>query len=539
MDIDVIIIGSGFGGSVHACRLSEAGYKVVVLERGRRWTPETYPRNPDDAWLYDIDEPERQNGWIDFRYFKDMSVVQGAGVGGGSLIYANVFIDSKPQAFETGWPSSINYETLKPHYEQAFDMLVPETLPDNQLTPRYLLMKEAAKRTQAENHFSKVDIAVSFDKNGIFPKERLASEEAQKTFVNKHGQKQGYCVHAGNCDIGCKAQAKNTLDLNYLAVAEKNGAVIKPLCIASHISRIRGGYSVTYHELSDGKKTELTLKAKKIVLCAGSLGSTDLLLRSRDIFKTLPKISQALGKNWSSNGDFLTPAFYKDRHLSPSIGPTITAAIDYLDGRDEGAQYFVEDGGFPDVLSNIIRSTQKRKLSWSWKTKVIRKLASIFSDGDPLEGMMPWFGQAMDGGDGRLYYGRDWLRPWQKRLKLKWNISNSKHGIEGLIRAHKKLSECTNGKTIVPFTWTIFKDLITPHPLGGCRMADDPAVGVVNNEGEVFGYINLYVSDGSIIPRPLGLNPSKTITALAERNVQIMIEKDKNPCGKQHPSRIT
>ncbi len=523
---DVIIIGSGFGGSVHACRLAEAGYKVVVLERGRRWAPEDYPRNPDDAWLFDVDEPEHQNGWLDFRYFKDMSVIQGAGVGGGSLIYANVSIDAKPKAFEKGWPNAITYKTLKPFYERAFYMIAPETLPDNQLTPRYKLMKEAAEKTNAIDRFSKVDLAISFDKDGRFPKERPASEEAQKTFINKHGQKQGYCVHAGNCDIGCKAQAKNTLDLNYLAIAEKHGAEIRPLSIASHISKTTEGYTVFYHKLANGTKTKLALEAKKIIICAGSLGSTELLLRSRDEFKTLPKISKSLGQKWSSNGDFLTPAFYEERELSPSIGPTISAAIDYLDGSDGGAEYFVEDGGFPDVLSNLIRSRQKHKHPFSWKTKILKKIARPFSDGDPLEGMMPWFGQAMDGGDGRLYYGRNWLKPWQKKLKLKWDVSKSKLGIEGLIRAHKRLSKHTGGKVVVPFTWTLFKDLITPHPLGGCCMADDANDGVVNSEGEVFGYSNLYVSDGSIIPRPIGLNPSKTIAAIAERNVEIIINKD-------------
>ena len=145
-------------------------------------------------------------------------------------------------------------------------------------------------------------------------------------------------------------------------------------------------------------------------------------------------------------------------------------------------------------------------------------------DGDIFENMMPWFGQAIDGGDGRLYYGRDFLRPWKKRLKLDWDPKRSEHGINGLINAQKRLSEATDGKPMVPRIWTVLRNLVTPHPLGGCGMAAAPAKGVVNSQGEVFGYPGLYVSDGSIFPRPIGLNPSKTITALAERNVELLLK---------------
>lgn len=525
--LDAVVIGSGFGGSVHACRLSQAGYSVVVLERGRRWSPDSYPRNTEDAWVYDVDEPEKQNGWLDLRFFDDMWVAQGAGVGGGSLIYANVFIDAKAEIFDSGWPSEISYAHLKPYYKMAAQMVQPEPIPDNQLTPRFNLMKEAAEATGAKDRFRKLDLAISFDPNGKYPDSHPDSETAQKTFTNIHGQEQGYCIHAGNCDIGCKAQAKNTLDLNYLAVAEKNGAVIKPLCVASHIVQEGETYAVVYHALINGKKHEKVIRARRVILSAGSLGSTELLFRSRDKFRTLPKVSAALGTNWSSNGDFLTPAFYKERVLSPTLGPTITSAIDYLDGSDNGARYFVEDGGFPDVVGNLLRSKVKLKRGFSFKKKALRVLAKKVYDGDVLETMMPWFGQAMDGGNGKLYYARDWMRPWKKMLKLDWDARRSERGINGLINAHIRLSKNTGGKPIVPQSWTVLRNLVTPHPLGGCAMAASPANGVVGSDGQVFNYPGLYVSDGSIFPRPIGLNPSKTITALAERNVKLILDQNK------------
>jgi len=524
MNPDVIIVGSGFGGSVHACRLATAGWSVLVLERGRRWGPQDYPRSPDDAWIYDIDEPEKQNGWLDLRIFDDMWVATGAGVGGGSLIYANVSIDAKPEMLNTGWTSQINAKVLAPYYDRVADMLKPEKLPDNQLTPRFELMREAAQKTGAEDRFRKVDLAVSFDPDGHYPSTRPPSEAAQKTFTNAFGRTQGYCTHAGNCDIGCKAQAKNSLDLNYLAVAEDAGAEIRPLSVVSHIVPEGNGYAVVYHDISDGSRVERVVRAPKVILAAGSLGSTEILFRSRDHFKTLPDVSAALGFSWSSNGDFLTPAFYKDRVLSPSIGPTITAAIDYLDGSDDGAQYFVEDGGFPDVLSNAVRAAKTRSQRFSLRARILSRVASVLSDGDPLETMMPWFGQSIDGGDGRLYWGRDWLRPWKKRLKLDWNSARSERGVGGLINAHKRLSSAMGGRASVPPTWGVFRNLVTPHPLGGCKLGAAPSSGVVDHFGEVFGYQGLFVSDGAIFPRPIGLNPSKTIAALAERSAEAMLQ---------------
>jgi cholesterol oxidase len=523
MTLDVIIIGSGFGGAVHACRLAEAGMRVLVLERGRRWQPEDYPRTPDDPWIFDIDEPHRQNGWLDLRIFDEMLVAQGAGVGGGSLIYANVSIDAKPQMLDTGWPSPVSSAELAPYYQRVAGMLKPEQLPDNQLTPRFKLMQEAAQATGVADRFRKLDLAVSFDPDTRFPETRPTSEAATKNFVNAFGRTQGYCVHAGNCDIGCKAQAKNTLDLNYLAVAEDKGAEIRPLAMVSHIVPEGHGYAVIYHDLSGGQRRERVVRAKRVIVAAGSLGSTEILFRSRDKFRSLPNVSKALGAHWSSNGDFLTPAFYEGRRLSPTIGPTITAAIDFLDGSDGGAQYFTEDGGFPDVLGNALRALRGRKTRLGVTSRLLAKVLETLDDGDPLEGMMPWFGQAIDGGDGRLYWGRDWIRPWKKRLKLDWNPAQSERGVGGLIRSHERFSKATGGRPMVPPTWTVFKTLVTPHPLGGCRMAASPGAGVVDHRGEVFGHPGLYVSDGSIIPRPIGLNPSKTIAALAERSAALML----------------
>lgn len=514
---DVIVIGSGFGGAVTACRLAEKGLKVVVLERGRRWEPEDYPREPGDAWVWDQDEPHRQNGWLDLRFLDDMIVVQGAGVGGGSLIYANVVVEPKPELFNQGWPSEITYDELKPYYDRVGAMLNIQTIPDNQFTERYKLMKQAAGELGYGDRFRSLPLAVTFDPQWSYRIDDPFNEKHSKKWTNAQGQEQGTCVHLGNCDIGCQVKAKNTLDLNYIAQAEKNGAAVRPLHLVRYIEPENGGYRVHFDRLERGARFNGTESAPMVILAAGSLGSTEILLRCRDQYKTLPKLSGFLGRNWSSNGDFLTPAFYDDRRVSPSQGPTITCAIDFLDRNGGEQQFFIEDGGFPDVLGNYLEEKFKSKPRNRTARVIVEALGKIVRGRDPLSNVMPWFAQGIDAADGRLYLGRYWYAPWRRKLKLDWDIDRSKAVIDAIVSMHKRLAAVTGGDAWVPPTWTILKNLVTPHPLGGCNMGTTASSGVVNHRGEVFGYPGLYVADGAIVPEAVGLNPSKTIAALAER----------------------
>lgn len=520
MKVDAIVIGSGFGGSVMACRLAEAGRHVVVLERGRRWAPEDYPRGPEDAWIWDAGAPERHNGWIDLRIMDEMWVAQGAGVGGGSLIYANISVDAPSEAFRQGWPSAIDAAAMAPYYAQVADMMEVQKLPRAQFTPRTKLMEEGAAAIGEAARFKLLDLAVSFDARWDPAKMPPGDPAGSFPHLNRHGVAQGSCMHCGNCDIGCAVQAKNTLDLNYLAVAERAGAEIRPLTLVTHISSLGDRWRVHFDRLEEGRRVPGYLDAAQVFLAAGSLGSTELLLRSRDQYRSLSGLSNALGRNWSSNGDFLTPAFYPDRRISPTVGPTITAAIDFLDG-SKGGRFFVEDGGLPNVLGNALEAMAVT--AWSpLARRLLRKAAKRFAR-DPLDDMMPWFGQSIDGADGVLYLGRKWLAPWQRALKLDWQVARSESGIGGLVAMHEQLSHATGGTPRVPFSWTVFRNLVTPHPLGGCGMAAGSAAGVVDSHCEVFGHTGLFVVDGSVIPRPIGRNPSKTIAALAERTAEIVM----------------
>lgn len=504
-----------------ACRLAEKGAKVLVLERGRRWDPKDYPRKPGDAWFFDHEKPHKKNGWIDLRVFPDMTIAQGSAVGGGSLIYANVSVEAPPRIFDKGWPQEITYAELKPHYEEVGRMLDVQKIPDNQHTQRLKLMKEAADKLGHGDRFARVDVAVTFDPQWHYDLDDPFNHKHSKSFTNAHGRQQGTCIHLGNCDIGCDVKAKNTLELNYIARAENHGAEVRALHVVHNIEPAGTGYKVHFSRIENNRLVPESEAVERVIFAAGSLNSTELLLRCRDEFKTLPKLSPFLGHNWSSNGDFLTPAFYDDRELSPSQGPTITSVIDFLDGSQDGAEFWIQDGGIPDVIGNILEA----KLSgWKWKKykPVLDAMQRVVRDRDPLKTMMPWFAQGIDAADGRLYMGRKWYWPWEKVLKLDWDIDKSEKVIDAIITMHERLTKATGGDPWVPPTWTLLKNLVTPHPLGGCNIGNTRETGVVDHRSQVFGYENLYVIDSSIIPEAVGRNPSKTIAALAERNVALM-----------------
>lgn len=513
VEFDVVIVGSGFGGSVSAFRLARAGARVLVLERGRRWNPKNFPRKPADPWIWDDARVERAHGWFDFRVFPNMSVVQGAGVGGGSLVYANISVDAKKDTFDQGWPPEITFDMLHDHYAKVAHMLELEPVPQPQWPERTKLLREAAEKAGYLNKFRPLDLAVRFDPNWHYGLNDPHNHDHTQERTNVVGVKQGTCVHLGNCDIGCDVNARNTLDLNYLKGAEDAGAEVRPYHIARRVAPIQGGYEVVCDEIVEGTPTTLRparVTGRIVILAAGSLGSTELLLRSRDT-GALSNVSTRLGEGWSSNGDFLTPAlhFLRNPPVDPTHGPTITAAIDLLNGEFEGKRIFVEDGGLPDIARAWLQELATENPDDERKQRLIGSLLPILSGGRFLQAVMPWFAQARDAADGRLSLKNG-------RLHLDWDIQASRPTMDAVASIHRKLAFVTAGIPITPITWTAGQDLITPHPLGGCNMGISDQTGVVNHAGEVFGHKDLFVADGAIVPKAIGLNPSKTIAALAE-----------------------
>lgn len=522
MAFDAIIVGSGFGGSVAALRFAEAGLRVLVLERGRRWTKDTLPREPSDPWLWSHHDPRRHHGWLDLRTFPNMAVVQGAGVGGGSHVYANVSTDAPASSFDWGWPEEVTHAGLAPFYRMVADVMEVGPVPATQWTRRMELMRDAAQAAGYGERFRQVDLAVQFDSAWTYAADFARGEAGSRGIVNKHGARQGTCAHLGTCDIGCKVLARNTLDLNYLYAAEERyDADIRPLHLVDRLEAEAGGWRVHFDRLDSEEGAPGSEWAPILVLAAGSLGSTELLLRNRDLHGTLPGLSPRLGQDWSANGDFLTPALYGDREVDASAGPTIASVIDFHDGSVDGREFWIQDGGIPGLLPAYL-AARAGDPSASFRTKMLLdSLRAFLGRHDPLRRVMPWFAQGVDIGNGRLSLTQPGLFSRGGELHLDWDVTQSAPLIETIVAMHKRLSWETGGTALVPPTWSLFRDLVTPHPLGGCNMGRDASDGVVDHRGRVFGYDGLYVLDGAIVPRALGVNPSRTIAALAERSLSL------------------
>jgi cholesterol oxidase len=219
---------------------------------------------------------------------------------------------------------------------------------------------------------------------------------------------------------------------------------------------------------------------------------------------------------WSSNGDFLTPAIHPFRKVDPTHGPTITSAINMLDGSAYGQDVFIEDGGLPDMVRGMIGRFAASPPSDPMGRLIVESLRPLLTGTTLVDNVMPWFAQSRDAADGRLR-----LDP-KGKLTMDWDIAASKATLDAVVRLHQELAFATEGMALTPLTWTIGNNLITPHPLGGCNLGTSAANGVVAHNGEVFGYKNLFVADGAIVPKAIGLNPSRTIGALAERIAKLI-----------------
>ena len=516
--VDAIVIGSGFGGSVVACRLAERGLKVLVLERGRRWLPSDYPRKPSDPWFYSIRHPEKRHGWLDVRLFKRMIVAQAAGVGGGSLAYSGVALEAHPSCFDHGWPPELSYTELKPYYDRVAQTMQVQTIPDGQLTQRSKLARSAAEALGHLDRFSKAPLAMAFSPEWHYGLDAPFDRRHSRGFVNAQGVQQGTCIHLGNCDIGCDVRAKNTLDVNYLPLAERHGCIVSPLHVVRRIETTARGYRVGFDRIvAKGQLVAGSADAPRVYLAAGSLGTTELLLRARDEHVTLPKLSRVLGQHWSANANVLSMATYSaaDR-VDQSVGPTITSMVDFTDGPDR-QRFVIEDDGFPNPLLNALRAPADSEAEDEPRHVLRAAFEDVLRENGNARGLMVWLGAGVDAGDGALRLARHWLPPFRRELDLRWDVRRSRAVIEAIIAAHRRMTEVTGGRFRADHGWQKSGRLLTLHPLGGCRMAASAETGVVDHLGRVFGYPGLHVVDGSIVPVPIGRNPSHTIAALAER----------------------
>jgi cholesterol oxidase len=515
---DTVVIGSGFGGSITACRLAQAGRSVCVLERGRRWSQTEFPRSPsqvarDAFW----DVNAGHFGIIEYRAFPGMHVIQGSGVGGGSLHYFNVHLRPPASIFDDPrWPADIDLDLLAPYYRLAEDMLdaAPLVPPVGRALPtRTATFQDACRRVGHEPDL--VNIAVYTG-----PGRR-----------NPHGAvPQLPCDYSGNCAIGCATHAKNTLDLNYLPLAERHGAEIYPLHQVGRIEPLPGGgYRIDFDRLNPGAPASREpghVEAGRVIVAAGTLGTNELLLRCRDQHGTLPNLSPLLGRGFSGNGDFLLAGTLTKGDVDASRGPSITAGADFA---TPGREMYVEDLGLPDpalwfvegMLANaaptlnILRWAKlflNRRFAIRGATERITHERERLLGGGRTRGLLPYLAMCEDAADGQFVLTGD------GDFHLRWNPRESRKSFFAVEDALRELSRALDGHYVPSPLWSPpVRELLTAHPLGGCAMAEGPGEGVLNEQCEVHGHPELFVVDGSIVPTSLARNPTATISALAER----------------------
>jgi cholesterol oxidase len=554
---EAVIVGTGFGGAVTACRLSKKWPGgVLVLERGKRYPLGGYPRTPhamaNNFWNTGFEARARpsavarirQRGLFDIRNYRDIDVVLGAGLGGGSLIYANVFLEPPDDVFTDRWPKSCRKEALAPYYKVCKEVLGARPIPSmegRRRIARTELFQEFARRVGRDS--SLVDINVFFGNDHAKP----LDPGVQAT--NRYGALQTSCVYCAECDIGCNYQSKNTLDLNYLFVAEtRYRAAIRTEHFVDRIVPVNEsggddaaadgthGFRIYYRDLArDG--AEASALARRVVVSAGSLGSTELLLRCRDVFRTLPRIGRALGRNFSGNGDFLGFVVGTEKPADPNHGPVITQRVDFnlFAGFDSDRAFILEDASYPAFAAWFVegakpgflrlRSLWRTVRHWAARLRG-RTLGPIgFALHDVLGGDLSYrtcvlLCMGFDRANGTMTLGRD---GW---LDVAWPQRDNRALYDAILAAGRQFCRETKAELYfaMPTWWWPFRKNVTVHALGGCVLSERPDDGVVSAAPERFGqvheYKNLYVADGAIVPNAVGANPTATIAALSEMVAQ-------------------
>jgi len=534
-DFDFIVIGSGFGGSVSAHRLTEKGYRVAVMEMGRRWAPETLPRSSWSIhrWIW---RPRfGLRGFFNMRFFRHMTVFHGCAVGGGSITYAGTLLSPPGRVWNSGtWDGLADWKTEMPrHYATATRML---GVVENQiLGPADLWLKQAAEAAGCGHTFYRTHV-------GIF---QLSEAAAGRTFADPFfggdGPTRGACIGCGGCIMGCRHGAKNTLDLNYLYLAEKRGARVFP---ESKVVDVRplpdagdgsAGYEVrTVRSSSWLGRRSSRFRCRSVIFSASSLGTMELMFRLKER-GSLPLISNQLGKHVRTNSESLIGARVPGSQQDFSTGIAIGSGI-YIDEHTHiEAVRYPRDSDTMSLLTTMLtegRPGSGRILLWirnillSFMRHPIRAFRMAWPGGWAREAVVLLCMQAIEG-EIEMRWQRPWFWPFRKFL-----VSRGEKVPTYIPQANefaKKFAQVEGGIPMSMLPEILFDIPGTAHCIGGCVIADSPARGVVDAQHRVFGYKNMYVCDGSVVAANLGVNPSLTITALAERAMSFIAPAEVPP----------
>lgn len=539
---DVVVVGSGYGGGISASRCSRAGAKVCVFERGKELHPGDYPSRLSETPRHVQAHTLRGHignptALFDFHLGSGISALVGCGLGGTSLINANVALRAKDWIFDEKWPAEFrngNGNTLlEPYYELAEEMLGSTPYPDDfPPSPKLEALRACAEAFGTEVELPKLNVTFESGPNAV-------------------GIEQPECVLCGDCVTGCNYGAKNTVLMNYIPDAHAHGAHIFSEVEVRAVHKRGKQWMVEFRDQSTGRRrfgapTQF-VTADVVVLGAGTLGSTEILLRSRAAGLD---ISDRIGRSFTGNGDVLAFAYDTDRSVraigagpntvveNTDVGPCISGCIDLMNEEHPTYGLIIQEGSVPGALAPIVGAAWAASATAfgvddtrgiDRVVKRARQIGGTFLGPrrGPADRTLTYLVMSIDDDNGRLVLEDD-------HLNIRWPEVASRPVIKRDNNAASRAAREIDGTFVPNPIWkTPFgRSLITVHPLGGCDMGDHAGHGVVNQLGQVFDgksgvkiHDGLYVADGAIVPRPLGANPSLTISALAERICHYLVEE--------------
>jgi cholesterol oxidase len=523
---DWIIIGSGFGGSVSAHRLTQKGYKVLVIEKGRRFGPEDFPKTNWDLKRWMWNPAMGLKGIFKMSFMKHMTVLHGVGVGGGSLVYANTLPTPTSAFFQSGsWSELADWEAeLAPHYQTAKRML--GATPNPLMTKGDHVIKEIAKDIGREEHFHPTEVAVFFGE---------PNKKVPDPFFEGEGPDRVGCNFCGACMTGCRVGAKNTLDKNYLYLAEKNGAEVVP---ETEVTAIRpldaGGYRIET-KATFGKANPREVTANRVILSGGVMGTMPLLLQMKEDPQGLPKLSDRVGDFVRSNSEALFGVVSPEKDVNFSKGVAITSIL-HTDEHShiEPVRYGAGSGFFRTLLAPHAPGPTVLSRMWGAFTAFARRpvlwLRALFVKDLAKQSQVLLYMRTIEG-TLRMRLGREIRTGFRRGLVTQVDDPSQAPSafMEEATELAEKFAEKVNGVPTTLMTETLLGVPSTAHILGGACMGDSAETGVINAKHEVFNYPGLYVIDGSAISANPGVNPSLTITTLAERAMSLIADKATAP----------
>jgi cholesterol oxidase len=530
LDWDVIIIGSGFGGAVSALRTAEKGYRVLVVEQGRHVSAQDMDAAATQArHLLRMPALGLRTGFFAQEVYRHVSLVRGIAVGGGSVVWAAVTLQPQQGFYDdVAWkrlPARDWRAELAPHFQTASRMLGVATNPRHTLQDDWL--QETARQCGVPDTFGPVTQAIYFGPNS----NSNSQGQTPDPYFDGKGPARSACTFCARCATGCARGAKNSLDKNYLHLAQALGVQIlaeRKVQRIVPLSEPGDGYQVVLVHPWDASQPTQTLTAAKVIVAAGVVGTLELLMACRDRYRCLPRLSPVLGQHVRTNSESIIPVTARDPKTDVSDGATISSHF------YDGAAHITQNRFSPahGVLRWQTGPLVDDAVPWRRALKTLWRFIA-----HPLESTMGlragsrWSARTsvlliMQAVDNQLAfdYGRSWLRGgrWSLRSQVPANETRAPAYVPQANQIAQVFARVSKGVAGNALLETLGNASMTAHVLGGCVMGASAADGVINERHEVFAYPGLYVVDASAIPANVGVNPSLTITAMAERAMALM-----------------